>query len=353
MNHPQHGHAHADAHHHDGSETAFADLLDLDADVLRSYWVDALTWVRHAAPGSRSRRILDVGAGTGTGAIALAQRFSGAEVIAVDASEQLLERIRSKALNEGLAERVRTVRADLDEEWPALGPIDVTWASMSLHHLANPDRVLADIFSATRPGGLLAVAEFTESLRFLPDDLGFGRPGLETRCLAALAVERAHSLPELGSDWAARLEGRRLHPARRTDFSIELNPPQPAATIAYAHNWLQRLQSRAGQVLSAEDRDTLATLLDDDGPRSLRRRDDVRVSGCRTVRWLGARMKPFHPASASISAELFVDEVSRRRMALSRAAAVASSGRREGVVMTDIWPTIHAEREALADDLTV
>ena len=280
MNDLQHGHT----HHHDGAgEAAFADLLDLDADVLRSYWADALTWVRHAAPGSRSRRILDMGAGTGTGTIALAQRFSGAEVIAVDTSEHMLERIRSKALSEGLAERVRTVRADLDGQWPALGPIDVTWASMSLHHLADPDRVLADIFSATRPGGLLAVAEFSESLRFLPDDVGFGAPGLEARCLAALAVERAHSLPELGSDWAPRLSAAGFTLLGERTFTIQLDPPQPDATIAYARSWLQRLQSSTAQRLSAEDRDALATLLDGDGPRSLQRPGLVRVSGCRTV----------------------------------------------------------------------
>ena len=224
-----HGHAHAEAHHHDGSETAFAELLDLDAAVLHSYWTDALSWVRHAASGSGSRRILDVGAGTGTGAIALAQLFTDAEVIAVNASEQLLERIRGKAQDQGLAERVRTVRADLDEDWPALGPIDVTWASMSLHHLADPDRVLADIFAATRPGGLLAVAEFTESLRFLPDDLGFGRPGLEARCLAALAIERAHSLPELGADWAARLRAAGFTLLGERIFTIELDPPSRPA----------------------------------------------------------------------------------------------------------------------------
>jgi ubiquinone/menaquinone biosynthesis C-methylase UbiE len=283
MNDPQHGHGHPDGHQHDDSDTSFADLLDLDADVLRSYWTDALAWVRQAAADNPVQRILDLGAGTGTGAIALARLFGEAEVIAVDASEQMLDRIRRKAQDEGLAERVRTVRADLDEDWPALGPIDVTWASMSLHHLADPDRVLADILAATRPGGLLAVAEFTESLRFLPDDLGFGRPGLEARLLAALDIERAHSLPELGSDWAARLTAAGFTLLGERSFAIELEPPQPAATIDYARGWLQRVRSRTAQSLSPEDRDALAVLLDDDGLRSLPRRDDVRVSGCRTV----------------------------------------------------------------------
>ena len=52
---------------------------------------------------------------------------------------------------------------------------------MSLHHMADPGQVLRDALAATRPGGLIAVAEFSEPLRFLPDDLGFGRPGFESR----------------------------------------------------------------------------------------------------------------------------------------------------------------------------
>jgi len=287
--HGSHAGAHGSHHSHSGpqengtEEAALAELLDLDAEVLRSYWVEALLWVRHAAPGSRRRRIVDLGAGTGTGAIALAQRFSGAEVLAVDTSAGMLERIRGKALALGLAPQIRTVTADLDDGWPALGPLDVTWASMSLHHLADPDRVLADIFANTRSGGLLAVAEFNEPLRYLPDDLGFGRPGLERRCLDAVAEEHAHSLPELGSDWPTRLADAGFTVLEERTFSIELNPPHSAATITYAERWLQRLRPRLADRLAPDDLDALAVLLDGDGPGSLRRRGDLRVRGDRAV----------------------------------------------------------------------
>src|SRR6202044_385862 len=77
-------HAHGDhAHRHAGAaEDDYTDLLDLDAEVLRDYWSAALDWVQDAAAGTARTRLLDLGAGTGTGAIGLAQRFPDAEVVA-------------------------------------------------------------------------------------------------------------------------------------------------------------------------------------------------------------------------------------------------------------------------------
>ena len=69
-------------------------LLDLDGEVLHDYWSAALDWVSAAADGTR---LLDLGAGTGTGALGLAERFPAAEVIAVDVEPGSLARLRDKA----------------------------------------------------------------------------------------------------------------------------------------------------------------------------------------------------------------------------------------------------------------
>lgn len=270
---------------HDGvnDDAALAELLDLDGEVLRPYWTDALTWVRRAAAGDGPGRILDLGAGSGVGTIALAQRFAGAEVIAVDVSEPMLSRIRAKALDLGLADRIRTVPADLDVGWPAIDALDVTWASMSMHHLTDPDRVLGDVFAATRPGGLVAVAEMAEPLRFLPDDLGFGRPGLEGRCLAALEKEHAHSVPELGSDWAPRLETAGFTLLGERTLTIKMDAPHPPGAARYAQLWLQRLSPGLADQLAPDDLEALATLVDGTGPESVHQRDDLQIRGSRTV----------------------------------------------------------------------
>jgi len=277
-------HHHTHDENHDGqAEAALAELLDLDAEVLNSYWSDVLSLVERVATPTSGSRIVDLGAGTGTAAIALAQRFAGAEVIAVDSSAEMLRRVRAKALALGLADRIHTVHADLNSVWPVLDPIDVTWASMSLHHLADPDRVLRDLYAATRPGGRVAVAEFSEPLRFLPQDLGFGRPGLEQRCLDALTQEHAHSLPELGSDWSSRLQAAGFTIVGEHTFIIELNPPHPPSATRYAEKWLLRLTSGLTHQLAHDDRETLATLIDSEGAQSLHRRDDLQIRGSRTV----------------------------------------------------------------------
>jgi SAM-dependent methyltransferase len=273
-------HAHAQD---DGADAALAELLDLDGQVLASYWSDVLSWVQRAAIGTVAGRILDLGAGSGVGTIALAQRFDGAEVVAVDVSPEMLRRIQVKALDLGLARRVRTVQADLDVGWPAIDSIDITWASMSLHHLADPDRVLGEVFAATRPGGLVAIAELIEPLRFLPEDVGFGRPGLETRCLDALRIEHAHSVPELGSEWSPRLAAAGFTELSERTISIEMDAPHPPGTARYAELWLGRMRAGLEHQLAPDDLETLAILTDGDRPESVQQRDDLQVRGIRTL----------------------------------------------------------------------
>lgn len=275
------GHHH---HHHGDTSTdgdgGLAELLDLDADVLHEYWADALGGVRRAAGDGPRRRIVDLGAGTGTGTLGLAHRFAGAEVVAVDASEEMLDRLRAKALDQGLADRVRTVRADLDDGWPVDGPVDVTWASLSLHHFADPGRVLRDVHAATRPGGLLAVAEFAERPRFLPDAVG---PGLEQRLLDELGHDQADHLPHLGSDWAERVTAAGFELVEERTFVLDVAGPPGGSVGRYADLWFRRLRPRLADRLAPADAATLDGLLDGDGPETLLRRGDLRVRGTRTV----------------------------------------------------------------------
>ncbi len=278
-------------HHQHPAETdpaAMAELLDLDAEVLHSYLSEVIDWIHGLAADLPGRQILDLGSGTGTGALALLQRFEGADVIALDISAALLDRLIGKARDLGVAARVRTVQADLDAAWPAIDPVDLVWASSSLHHMADPDRVLADIFATIRPGGLLAVAEMESFPRFLPDDLGLGRPGLEARGHAALAAGRAVELPHLGSDWGPRLDHAGFTIEAVRHFAIDLRPPLPASACRYAQASLQRLRSGLDGQMSADDLATLDTLLDSDGPDSILRREDLTVRTTRTV-WVARR----------------------------------------------------------------
>jgi SAM-dependent methyltransferase len=276
--HDHHAHRHAGA-----AEDDYTDLLDLDAEVLRDYWSDALDWVQSEAAGTARTRLLDLGAGTGTGAIGLAERFPDAEVIALDVSPVSLAKIGAKAAAAGLAARVRPVEADLDAGWPDLGLLDLTWASASLHHMADPARVLRDALRATRPGGLMAVSEFASQLLFLPDDLGFGRPGFEGRITDVLGRAYTEEMPTLGSQWAPRLTESGWTVVAERDFRVDQDPPTHPSAARYARAWFARLSEGLADRLEPDDQATLAALLDSRDPRSLANRTDLHIRGGRTI----------------------------------------------------------------------
>jgi SAM-dependent methyltransferase len=265
-----------------------AELLELDAEVLHAHLSDVTAWLQGQAADLLPRHILDLGSGTGAGTLALLQRFGDASVIAVDMSAYLLDRLRGNASARGVAGRVRTVQADLDTGWPAIGPVDLVWASSSLHHLADPDRVLTEVSGALRPGGLLAVLEMDSFPRFLPDDPGAGQPGIEARCQAALAEQRAAELPHLGSDWGPRLSGAGFTIEARQTFAVHLTSLLPPATGRYAQASLRRIREGLGGRLSNADLATLDTLIDSDGPAGVRQRTDLTVRTTRTG-WLARR----------------------------------------------------------------
>jgi SAM-dependent methyltransferase len=257
-------------------------MLDLDAEITRSCWDQVTRWIEQAIP-TDVRRIVDLGAGTGVGTFALAGRFDHAEVIAVDASDEMLERVREKALDLGLAERIKAVQADLDTDWPETGVVDLTWASMFMHHLTDVDGVLERIHAATRDGGLIVIAEFTDPPRFLPDDLGFGEPGLEGRCIESFKAERLRSLPSFGLEWGRRLEKAGFSAIEERVFDLEGDDTDPGHLARYGRLWLERVSSAAASHLSSDDLSALRELLAEIGPHSLEERSDLHIQGSRVV----------------------------------------------------------------------
>ncbi|MEV5675776.1 MULTISPECIES: class I SAM-dependent methyltransferase [unclassified Streptomyces] len=273
---------HADRNHAgaDAATIAMVDMLELDAEVLGTCVSELTAWLDELTD-REPRRIVDLGSGTGTGAIALAHRFARAGVTAVDLSPQMLHRLAEKAYALGLSDRVIGVRADLNDGWPALGTIDLVWAAASLHHMAEPDRVLAGAFDALRPGGLLALTEMDFFPRFLPDDIGVGRPGLEARIHAALS-------PAPAVDWTDQLARTGFVLEARRPFSVDLAAPLPPAAARYAEVCLRKLRSHLDEQLPVEDLATLDALLDSEGPHSVLRRDDLTVRTTRTT-WAARR----------------------------------------------------------------
>lgn len=274
-----HTHAHSHDHTHGVfDDSALADLIDLDGEVVAGYLDELTAWVAGHASGP-VRTVVDLGAGTGTGTVALARRFPDASILALDASEPMLERVRAKAREHGLDARVRAELADADTRWPDAGTPDLVWTASTLHHLTDPERVLRAVHAALAPGGVAVVVEMDDQPRFLTDAAGVA---LEERSRAVMADAGWNAHP----DYGPVLERAGFEVTRR-QFTIDL-APLPANARRYAHMFLSRLRGAMSDRLGTEDLAALDRLVAADGPDSVLVRDDLAVRGSRTA-WVGRR----------------------------------------------------------------
>jgi SAM-dependent methyltransferase len=111
--------------------------------------------VAHVPAGGR---IVDVGAGTGTLAIAIAAARPDAEVIGVDGDPDVLDRAGRKRGGDGVSWRTG-LAGELDLE---VASADAVVMSLILHHL-GPDAkraAIADVHRVLRPTGRLHIADW-------------------------------------------------------------------------------------------------------------------------------------------------------------------------------------------------
>lgn len=266
------GHAHAHT-------AGLARVLELDAVVYRLEGIADL--VSQAAADVDVRRVLDVGAGTGTGTVALARRFPAAQVVAIDVSEEMLSRVRASAVSAGVAARVVTENVDVAGATESLGLFDVAWAALSLHEVDDPDRALENLHAALRPGGVLAVVEMDEPPRLLPDAFA----GLEERL--RIAIDRSRPGHVDHPDWSDALTTAGFGGLMTRAITFDEPAPGGGPVGEYAALSLERFAAAARPSLDATDVATLTALLGD-GPDGVRRRADLRVRGTRTV-WIARR----------------------------------------------------------------
>ena len=109
-------------------------------------------------------RVLDVGGGSGTLAVPMAE--AGHDVTVVDPSADALATLRRRAETAGVADRVRGVQGDgdlLHEVLPATtgaadGGFDLALCHAVLEVVDDPATTLREIAAAVRPGGRVSVA---------------------------------------------------------------------------------------------------------------------------------------------------------------------------------------------------
>ncbi|MEV5908370.1 methyltransferase [Streptomyces chartreusis] len=290
--HPHHRHEHpGHGHHHDHTDVDWAEMgpmLETQAELFLPLYEHAMAWLgkRQTEPGL----IVDVGSGPGVVSCLLADTFPGARIVAVDGSEPLLERAQARAERLGVADRFGTLAGELPDVLGELDyPADLLWAGRSLHHLGDQRAALAAFGDRLASGGTLALQEGGLPTRFLPRDIGFGRPGLqsrldvlETEWFARMRADLPGSVAET-EDWPALITAAGLRPTGTRTFLLDLPAPTTDRARAYAADVLTRTRAGVGDRLDAEDRATLDRLLDPDDKASVHHRPDLFVLAAQTV----------------------------------------------------------------------
>lgn len=286
-----HNHDHRHTHTHAGTDIDWAEMadhLESQAELFRPLYENALSWLGKEVtePGL----IVDAGSGPGVVSCLFAEAFPGARVLAVDGSAPLLDRALARAERLGVGDRFGVLAGELPGVLHELDyPADLLWAGNALHHLGDQRAALTAFGERLAPGGTLAVLEGGLPSRFLPRDIGIGRPGLQARLDALqeewfeqMRTDLPGSVAET-EDWPTLLNSAGLKHTRSRSFLIDLPAPASDRARAYAAEQLSRFRDTVNEGLTTDDRATLDRLLDPADPASVHRRPDVFVLGARTV----------------------------------------------------------------------
>jgi ArsR family transcriptional regulator len=114
--------------------------------------------------------VADIGTGTG-GMLPLLAEFAE-KIVAVDISQEMLRRARARAKSLGL-ENVEFVKGDLRNLPLKDESVDAAFATLVLHHAANPGAAIKEMARILRPGRSLVVVDlYAHRHEWLRDEQG-------------------------------------------------------------------------------------------------------------------------------------------------------------------------------------
>ena len=115
--------------------------------------------------GGRPRHVVELGAGDGTLAQAVLDRFPACSYTALDGSETMLEQLRDALGGYGNRAAVRRFMLE-DKQWrrELPRPLDAVLASLVLHHLSAEGKreLFRDVAMRLEAGGALLIADIVE-----------------------------------------------------------------------------------------------------------------------------------------------------------------------------------------------
>ena len=139
-------------------------LLSLNVD---KRWREKTAKLVPPSP-SEAGPILDLCTGTGDLALTYDRAAGGlVSIIGADFCHEMLVRATEKALAAGAAGRVRFIEADAQALPFAADTFQLVTVAFGLRNITDPDRGIAEMVRVVRPGGRIAILEFSKPRHWL------------------------------------------------------------------------------------------------------------------------------------------------------------------------------------------
>ena len=113
--------------------------------------------------GFSKGRIIDVGCGFGAMCLVLTREFPDCEIVGVDLSIPLLDYARDSAADEGIENRVRFERADVEKMPFDRNSFDVIFNINMVHWVKDPISMLNEIEIIAKPEGRIFIKDLRKS----------------------------------------------------------------------------------------------------------------------------------------------------------------------------------------------
>ena len=122
-------------------------------------------------------KYLEVGAGPGVLTVEIAQTYPEVEITALELLPDMVTVGREYVAENKMDSRIKFVVGDVEDEkfLDSLGKFDLVYSSYSLHHWANPDKAVVNLYSAVDKGGMLYIYDLRRVwwLYWIPIKNGF------------------------------------------------------------------------------------------------------------------------------------------------------------------------------------
>ena len=122
-------------------------------------------------------KYLEVGAGPGVLTVEIARAYPEVEITALELLPDMVTVGREYVAENKLDNRIKFVVGDVEDEKfiHSFGKFDLVYSTYSLHHWANPDKAVINLYSAVNKGGMLYIYDLRRAwwLYWIPVKNGF------------------------------------------------------------------------------------------------------------------------------------------------------------------------------------